>query len=107
MRAAVSIRILEDYRRWCDSEELQMWRSFFLAMGISLCILGVECLFIDEAVLAKSIAAPANAVTADGALVPGGGQRRIRTQEWMPWSFLGTGAVIILYTITIPRRFTG
>ena len=80
-----------------------MWRSIFLAVGITLCQFGVECLFVEEAVLAKPIIPPpAASTTATGG---GGGKREIKTQEWMPWSFLGGGAVIILYTITIPRRF--
>jgi hypothetical protein len=84
-----------------------MWRSVFMAIGITLCIFGVECLFIDEAVLAKSIgsAPPAASVSVGGGGGGGGGGRQIKTREWMPWSFLGSGAVIILYTITIPRRF--
>ena len=81
-----------------------MWRSIFMAVGITLCLFGVECLFVEEAVLAKSIGgAPPAASTTDAG--GGGGKREIKTQEWMPWSFLGGGAVIILYTITIPRRF--
>jgi hypothetical protein len=81
-----------------------MWRSLFLAIGITLCIFGVECLFVDEAVLAKSVAERAPAAALDGSLSADGGTREIKTREWMPWSFLGVGAVIILYTITIPRR---
>ncbi len=79
-----------------------MWRSLFLAIGITLCIFGVECMFIEEAVLAKSVAEHAPA--AGGSLSSGGATREIKTKEWMPWCFLGVGAVIILYTITIPRR---
>lgn len=81
-----------------------MWRSLFLAIGITLCIVGVECMFIEEAVLAKSVAERAPAAAVDGSLSTGGAKREIQTKEWMPWSFLGVGAVIILYTITIPRR---
>ena len=81
-----------------------MWRSLFLAIGITLCIFGVECMFIDEAVLAKSVAEHAPAAAVGRSLATGGVKREIKTQEWMPWSFLGAGAVIILYTITIPRR---
>ena len=81
-----------------------MWRSVFLAIGITLCIFGVECMFIDEAVLAKSVASHAPAASVDGTLSTGGSKRQIKTEEWMPWAFLGMGAVIISYTITIPRR---
>ncbi len=76
-----------------------MWRSFFLAIGITFCILGLEFLVIEEAVISR---APANSVVATG---EAGGRRQITIQEWMPWSFLSAGAVIILYTYTLPKRF--
>ena len=78
-----------------------MWRSVFLAIGITLCIVGLECLVIDEAVIARSGSSDAAAATDNGP------QSQIKTREWMPWSFLSAGAVIILYTITIPKRFQG
>jgi hypothetical protein len=76
-----------------------MWRSIFLALGITLCIVGAECLVIEEAVIAKSNPLPA--------AIPGRDHlpSRIKTREWMPWVFLSAGAVTILYTITLPKRF--
>jgi len=82
-----------------------MWRSVFYAIGISLCVLGAECFVIEEAVLAESIAPRAPIVAADGTINPSGMNREIKTQEWMPYAFLSVGALIILYTITLPRRF--
>jgi len=82
-----------------------MWRSIFFALGITLCILGIECLVIDEAVLAESVAPSAPIISAEGAINPSGLQREIKTQEWMPWTFLMAGSVVILYTFTLPRRF--
>jgi hypothetical protein len=76
-----------------------MWRSVFLAIGITLCILGAECLVIDEAVIAKSGPIPAAFATSSN--MPS----QIKTREWMPWVFLSAGAVIILYSITLPKRF--
>jgi hypothetical protein len=85
-----------------------MWRSVFLAIGITLCIVGFECLFVDGAVLAKPAEPQTPAGMADAALGIGQPQsHEIKMKEWMPWSFLGAGAVIILYTINLPRRFQG
>ena len=28
--------------------------------------------------------------------------RLIRTKEWMPWSLLATGAIIVMYTLSLP-----
>ena len=79
-----------------------MWRSLFLAIGIMMCLLGAECLVVEEAVFARSLTAPPPSSTAESLVSPSGTE--FKTQEWMPYSFMATGAVIILYTITIPKR---
>jgi hypothetical protein len=85
-----------------DAKEVTyMWRSIFLAIGITLCILGAECLVIEEAVIAKS--GPLHAAIGGSDSLP----KQIKTREWMPWTFLSAGAVTILYTITLPKRFQG
>jgi hypothetical protein len=64
-----------------------MWRSMFLAIGIILIILGAECLVVDTAnVLLES------------------GSQKLSPPEWAPWSMISTGAVVILYSFTIPSR---
>ena len=78
--------------------------DLFLAFGLWLCILGGECLFVERAVLADSVAAPPPVLSADGTFSPPGTRQEIQTQEWMPWSLLGLGTVIILYTFTLPKR---
>ncbi len=80
-----------------------MWKSFFLAVGISVCILGGECMVIEKAVLAAGKTAPAN--NQEGALT--GGTRDYTPPDWMPWTLLSVGAVVILYSFTIPRRVAG
>lgn len=85
-----------------------MWRSVFLAIGISLCILGVECLFVEKAVLANGEKAPAAAKISGLFSRPEVSARReVKTKEWMPWSFMSSGAVIILYTLTLKKRAEG
>lgn len=86
-----------------------MWRAFFLAVGIYMCILGGECLVVDRFVMAGENAA-ADA-TAGPATLFGGSptavvstSREIQPAEWAPWSFLSGGAVIILYALTINRQ---
>jgi hypothetical protein len=73
-----------------------MWRSFFLAVGVTLCILGVQCLAIDKAVLAARPAAQgmSNAIAS----------REISPADWAPWSLLSAGAVTMLYSFTVPNR---
>ena len=84
-----------------------MWRAFFLAIGIYLCILGAECLAVERFELASKEQAvqPAGPATLFGsppaAVVTT--RRDIQPPEWAPWSFLSAGAVIILYSLTINR----
>ncbi len=95
-----------------------MIRSFALAIGISLCILGGECLLIEKAVLVEANQAPAES-SADA---PFGQNDRaafiqqeplakpkrvVEPPEWAPWSLLAAGAVIIIYSFTIPQRVAG
>jgi hypothetical protein len=74
-----------------------MWRSFFLALGLSGCLLGVECMMIDKAVLAQRGATTDATATLTS-------PREIKPPEWAPWSLLSAGAVVMLYTITVPKK---
>lgn len=80
-----------------------MWRAFFLAVGIFLVILGIEFLVIEKAVLAESTAQQAsqrfNATS--GGMVR---TRDFKPPEWLPWTLLSAGAVVIIYSFTIPKR---
>jgi hypothetical protein len=70
-----------------------MWRAFFLAIGVTLAVVGAECLVIDSATLVTGAAAAGQQYT----------QRVVRPPEWAPWSFLAAGAVVMLYSFTIPK----
>ena len=72
-----------------------MWRSFFLAIGAYLCLLGVESLAVEKAVVKVSPTTPQSAT------------REFIPPDWAPWSFLGTGAVVVLYSFSIPQRVGG
>ncbi len=81
-----------------------MWRAFFLAIGISIAILGVECLIIDQAQLMPE----SNRESATSLYTPDLTPARvIRPPEWVPWTFMSAGTVIILYSFTIPKRVAG
>ena len=77
-----------------------MMRSFFLALGISALLLGFECLVIERAEMHDDDSG-AMASLARRA-VPS--YREVEPPEWAPWSLMSVGAVVILYTITIPKR---
>ena len=76
-----------------------MWRALFLAVGLTCMILGAECLALEKAVLYSS-----NDPTLDSREQDALPRREIVPPEWAPWSLLGGGAVVILYSFTIPAR---
>ena len=71
-----------------------MWRSFFLAIGAYSLLLGVEALAVETAVLKPK--------TENGQIIAA--SKEVTPPEWAPWSLMAGGAVIVLYSFTIPRR---
>lgn len=65
-----------------------MWKSFLLAGGIFACVLGVEMLLIDSAVVTP---------------LGGGDASTFRTPDWVPWTLLSVGAATILQFCHLPR----
>ncbi len=83
-----------------------MWRALFLAIGVFLMILGVECLAVDTVELKMREDAPAPISPFDNETKVG--SRKVLTPPgWAPWSLLSSGAVVCLYSFTIPRRVQG
>ena len=87
-----------------EKEFSAMWRSLFLAVGIMAIIVGLECLMIENATLyaagessAREFANPAGS--------PARSTQTWQPAEWFPWAVLSTGAVIVLYAFTLPRRW--
>ncbi|QDS92863.1 hypothetical protein FF011L_16120 [Roseimaritima multifibrata] len=81
-----------------------MWRSLFLAVGIMMIILGVECLLIDSAAVYKAGKA-SSAAFADSTM-PQAAQIKIwQPAEWLPWGLLSGGTVVVLYAVNLPKRW--
>ncbi len=88
-----------------------MWRAFFLAIGISMCIVGAECLAVErfelatEAEIAEDFGGegPATLFGAPPPTMLEPVSQDIEPPEWAPWSLLSAGTVIILYALTINR----
>lgn len=72
-----------------------MWRSLFLALGAYCCLLGVEALAIERAVLKAETTGTTSA------------RKEIVPPDWAPWSLLAGGAVVMLYSFSIPKRVGG
>ncbi len=77
-----------------------MWRAFFQAFGVFLFIVGVECLAVEQAVLRLHEPPPELLFASDDAVGPA---RVFRPAEWHPFSLMGTGAITVIYSFTLPR----
>lgn len=92
-----------------------MWKSFFLALGIFLLLMGVESLVVDKFVMANGKAIPrlVNGTTApaqQGPFMPAGYtrmKREMTTKDWMPWSLLASGVITVMYTLSLHNRGGG
>ena len=80
-----------------------MWRSFFLAVGIYLILFGVQCLAVDRVYLRLHDDPPPPSAF-QLTTVTEGPQKEYIPPPWVPWSLLTGGAVVCLYSFTIPKR---
>lgn len=77
-----------------ESNQKSMWRSFFLALGAYCCLLGLETLCVDRAVLKPRL--QGNQIVAAA--------RDVDPPDWAPWSLLAAGTVVVLYSLTLTRK---
>lgn len=81
-----------------------MWRSFFLAIGLTAIVFGVECLGVDKIDLRFRQPPPPPISRWD--TPPEVGPPVIFTPpRWAPWSLMSAGAVVCLYSFTLPTRW--
>ncbi|MEM1304639.1 MAG: hypothetical protein AAGG46_07065 [Planctomycetota bacterium] len=71
-----------------------MWRSFFLAVGVFTLLVGAECLAVEQVTFKPK--------TRGGQVVEPA--KTVQTPPWAPWSLMGGGAVVVLYSFTLPKR---
>ena len=76
-----------------------MLRALSLAIGIFVTVLGAECLVVDRFVMAGE-ERPEPAVYS---FQPPVQEKEIEPAEWAPWTLLSTGAVMVLYSLTLNR----
>lgn len=86
----------------------QVWRAFFFAVGAMMVIVGIECLMIDSATFASEGAETVqvnNSWFGPPETMQIASQKTIKPAEWIPWSLIASGAVVILYALTLPKRW--
>ena len=81
-----------------------MWRAFFLAIGVYLVLLGAQCLGIEKLTLNLRESPPPQADPFVPEESEPGPKIVAQPAPWTPWSFMSTGAVVCLYSFTIPGR---
>ena len=83
-----------------------MWRALFLAAGVFLIIVGLECLAVNDVTLKirKDPSPPSSPFETQANVGP---RAVITPPGWAPWSLMSCGAVVCLYSFTIPLRVRG
>lgn len=88
-----------------------MWRSFVIAVGLSMCLLGGEFMVVDQVVLANKMPTAEYSYLDDSALgelnrtwPAANGSRVFIPPDWAPWGLLSAGAMTVLYGATLPRH---
>lgn len=84
-----------------------MWRAFFLGAGVFLILLGAQCLGIQKFILKtrQPIVEQAQQAFLFRPQPPQvGANREVVPPPWAPWSLMSTGAVVCLYSFSIPAR---
>jgi hypothetical protein len=88
-----------------------MWRAFFLAVGVYLVLLGAQCLGVQKFVLKTRQPIAQQPQTQNYLFAPVqpkvGPQKELVPPPWAPWSLMATGAVVCLYSFSIPGRMNG
>lgn len=86
-----------------------MWRSFFMATGISMAIFGAECLGVEKMILTlRYTPKPAPVVQktlfSEQVAKPAPVAREFTPKPFIPWTLMSTGAVTCLYSITLRKK---
>jgi hypothetical protein len=84
-----------------------VWRSVFVAIGIYLVLLGAQCLGVQKFVLNKREPPPQQSASLFSQPPSVGSQKQISPAPWAPWSLMGAGMVVCLYSFSIPKRLNG
>lgn len=83
-----------------------MWRAFFLAIGVYLVLAGVQCLAVERATLVFRNPPP-RAQSVFEEPPKHGPPKTLQPPPWAPWSLISSGAIVCLYSFTLPKRIKG
>ncbi len=77
-----------------------MFRALILAVGLFICLIGIECLFVETAVFTTADFSSADLL--DAAVTPA--SFVVSPPAWAPWGLLISGSVMMIYSFTLTRR---
>jgi len=80
-----------------------MMRSFAVAAGLSLILLGAEFMIVDRLVMAD-LSSPASSDFESFSGLGAPARRVFVPPEWAPWGLLSGGVVTVLYAATLSGR---
>lgn len=78
-----------------------MGRAFLMALGITACIFGAECMAVDRFVLAGEAKSPTSEPVSLFGPPAAPPAREYKPPEWMAWTLLSSGAIVILYSLAM------
>lgn len=94
-----------------------MWRALFLALGITAILAGSQLFFVEQVEIKRIRPSRKNVTLNNGFQspfqtashqqsqpVPQPETILYRPKDWMPWSLLAVGTIVVIYTFTIPQR---
>jgi hypothetical protein len=81
-----------------------MRRSLFVALGIMAIIIGVESLLIESATFYTDRGSTPSEFM-DPSRIAGQSTVTWKPEEWFPWLVLSAGALVVIYSFTLPQRF--
>jgi hypothetical protein len=84
-----------------------MWRALFLAVGVYCCLVGVKSVVIEKAILRENVGTRLQDNSLLGIQRLASGQVEVAPPDWLPWSVMAFGVVVILYTFALPKRIRG
>ncbi|MEW4488830.1 hypothetical protein AB1L42_12155 [Thalassoglobus sp. JC818] len=81
-----------------------MIRSAFLTVGLYMLLCGVVLCVVEEVVFNAKISETPAPVVELLTRVADNGLRTFHPPEWMAFTFVGVGAVTMMYAIALPRK---
>jgi len=104
---------------------IYMWRALFLALGITAILVGLQLFLVEQLEIKRVRGGNRNVAQTgqNGAFQNNPFQQAsfgtpnpvgkptptvlYTPKDWMPWSLLAVGSIVVIYTFTIPRRSSG